>query len=130
MEVTLLQRTLCLSNKSDGHQENIITFNVKLEVKVVLDHQATVSGYVTEEPYETDELSEAVDDLTLLPWEIMNTSQLMRSNRRGNRSQLKLLATKKSAFKFHLDLYTRSQGRYNWLQSSKRPHPRLCHSFR
>ena len=43
-------------------------------MKVGLDNRATVPNNVTEEPYATDDLSEAVDDLTLLTREIMDTA--------------------------------------------------------
>ena len=39
-----------------------LRFKVKVEIKVGLDHQATVPD-VSNEPYEADDLSEAVDDL-------------------------------------------------------------------
>ena len=60
-----------------------LRFNVKVEVKVELDHQDTVPD-VTNEPYEADDLSEAVDDLTLLTREIMDSPQPIRSYQRGN----------------------------------------------
>ena len=61
-----------------------LRFNVTVEVKVGLDHQATVPD-VTNEPYEADDLSEAVDDLTLLTREIMDSPRPIRSYQRGNR---------------------------------------------
>ena len=55
-----------------------LRFDVKVEVKVGLDHQATVPD-VTNEPYEVDDLSEPVDDLTLLTREIMDKSLLLKT---------------------------------------------------
>ena len=49
-----------------------------MEIKVGLDHQATVPD-VSNEPYEADDLSEAVDDLTLLTREIMDSPRPITS---------------------------------------------------
>ena len=61
-----------------------LRINVKVEVKVGLDHQATVPD-VTNEPYEAYDLSEAVDDLTLLTREIMDSPRPISGYQRGNR---------------------------------------------